>query len=160
MDQKYHHPPPFVKIAPVKSSSRSPRDYSLVIPDRATAGASGFDLRAIERHILSPGNRKLIPTGWKIEISPGWEGQIRPRSGLALKHGITVLNAPGTIDSDYRGEVGAILYNASETNFVIESGERIAQLVICPVWTGQLMLVEELSETERGEQGYGSTGIK
>lgn len=125
----------------------------------ATMGSSGFDLHArlSEPITLFPGERQLIPAGFKIEIPYGYEAQIRPRSGLALKHGITVLNSPGTIDSDYRGEVGVILINHGDNPYAIHPYDRIAQMVIarvelCELWLG------DLSETERGENGFGHTG--
>ena len=104
--------------------------------------------------------RKLIPTGLHIALPEGYEAQVRPRSGLALKHGLTVLNTPGTIDADYRGEVGVVLINLSQEDFVINDGERIAQMVIARCEQGELVLVETLDETERGEGGYGHTGVK
>ena len=121
-----------------------------------------MDLRADleETVVLDPGGRTLIPTGLYIEIPAGYEAQVRPRSGLALKRGLTVLNAPGTIDADYRGEVGVILANLSQEVQSVEPGERIAQLLFAPVTRGQLVEVEVLSETERGRGGFGSTGVK
>lgn len=107
---------------------------------------------------LMPGERRLIPTGYSIALPEGFEGQVRPRSGLALKHGITVLNAPGTIDADYRGEMQVLLVNHGQEPFHIGRGDRIAQLVICPVARAELHLADSLSETERGAGGYGSTG--
>ena len=121
-----------------------------------------MDLRAnLEAPItLRPMERKLIPTGLHIALPEGYEAQVRPRSGLALKHGLTVLNAPGTIDADYRGEVGVVLINLSTEDFVINDGERIAQLVIARHEQGDFVVVEQLDETERGEGGYGHTGVK
>jgi dUTP pyrophosphatase len=145
-----------IKIARVKPGVYT---YMPIMPDRATPGASGFDLRAMGDHVLAPFRPRIIPTGWRIEIPLGWEGQVRARSGLAKK-GILVANAPGTVDSDYRGEIGAVLVNIDEEPYHIEHGDRIAQLVICPVWTGELQIVEVLSETARGGAGYGSTGLK
>ncbi len=132
------------------------------LPQYATAQSAGMDLRAnIEEPIvLHPMERRLIPTGLYIALPEGFEAQVRPRSGLALKHGLTVLNAPGTIDADYRGEVGVVLINLSQEDFVINDGERIAQLVIARYEQVQLQLVEELDETERGAGGYGHTGVK
>ncbi len=129
------------------------------VPLYATPGAAGADLfAAIGSTItIEPGERALVPTGLKVEIPPGFEIQIRPRSGLALKFGITVLNTPGTIDADYRGEIGVILINHGPSSFVIEAGARIAQLVVTPVVQG-LFFVKELSTTERGEGGFGHTG--
>lgn len=129
------------------------------LPYYATEGAAGMDLHAgiSEPQILHPGERKLIPTGLKIELPMGYEAQVRPRSGLALKKGITVLNAPGTIDCDYRGEVGVILINLSQEMAKIEPQERIAQLVISKYTKVTWELATELSESERGEGGFGST---
>ena len=132
------------------------------LPEYATSMSAGFDLRAnLEEPVtLKAGDRMLIGTGLFIALEPGYEAQVRPRSGLALKKGITVLNAPGTVDADYRGEVGVILYNASKEDFVIEPGERIAQMVINKFEQAEFELVEELDETERGEGGFGHTGVK
>ena len=116
-------------------------------------------LAAVEQPVLlKPMQRALIPTGIAIEIPPGFEAQVRPRSGLAIKHGITLLNAPGTIDADYRGEIKVILINLGHEEFLINRGDRIAQLVICPVIRVELEEVEELSNTERSDGGFGSTG--
>ncbi|WP_313101942.1 dUTP diphosphatase, partial [Brevundimonas sp.] len=127
-----------------------------------TTGSAGMDLRAalpeFEPVILAPGERKLIPTGLKIALEPGYEAQVRPRSGLALKHGVTCLNSPGTIDSDYRGEVGVILINHGQLAFEINRGERIAQMVIAPYTQAVMAEVEALDETARGAGGFGSTG--
>ena len=109
---------------------------------------------------LRPLERRLIPTGLYIALPEGYEAQVRPRSGLALKHGLTVLNAPGTIDADYRGEVGVVLINLSQEDFVVNDGERIAQLVIDRCEQGELVVVEQLDDTERGPGGYGHTGVK
>lgn len=132
------------------------------LPEYATSMSAGFDLRAnLEEPVtLKAGDRMLIGTGLFIALEPGYEAQVRPRSGLALKKGITVLNAPGTVDADYRGEVGVILYNASKEDFVIEPGERIAQMVIAKYEQISWEQVETLDETERGAGGYGHTGIK
>ncbi len=132
------------------------------LPAYQTAGSAGVDLRAhLEQTvILEPMQRKLIPTGLYIELPEGYEAQVRPRSGLALKHGITVLNSPGTIDADYRGEISVLLINLSAERFEVASGERIAQMVIAKHEVAQFVLVEELSQTERGTGGYGSTGKK
>ena len=132
------------------------------LPEYATPMSAGFDLRANlkEPVILKAGDRMLIGTGLFIALEPGYEAQVRPRSGLALKKGITVLNAPGTVDADYRGEVGVILYNASKEDFVIEPGERIAQMVIAKYEQISWKQVEVLNETERGAGGYGHTGVK
>ncbi|MDI3282083.1 dUTP diphosphatase [Polyangium sp. 15x6] len=130
------------------------------LPAYQSAGAVGLDLCAavVEDVSIGPGQRKLVPTGVRVAIPEGYEGQVRPRSGLALKHGITVLNAPGTIDPDYRGELMVLLVNHGDAPFVVRRGERIAQLVICPVARAELVVVESLDETARGEGGYGSTG--
>lgn len=133
------------------------------LPEYKTIGASGADCfaRIDEQIIIKPGERKLIPLGFAVEIPEGFEMQIRPRSGNANKYGITVLNTPGTIDSDYRGEVHANLMNTdSEKSFAINPGDRIAQAVICPVYQAIWYEVKELSDTERGTNGHGSTGVK
>lgn len=132
------------------------------LPHYGTEAAAGVDLRAnIETPItLKPLERTLVKTGLFIELPVGYEAQVRPRSGLAYKNGITVLNSPGTIDADYRGEVGVILVNLSNESFVIENGERIAQLVIAKHEQAEWELVEDLAETERGAGGFGSTGKK
>lgn len=129
-------------------------------PSRATPHAAGFDLRAAvdEPLALAPGQRALVPTGISIEIPPGYEGQVRARSGLALRHGIALVNAPGTIDADYRGEIGVILVNLGENPFTISRGERIAQLVIAALAPCELEVATELAPTTRGEGGFGSTG--
>lgn len=130
------------------------------LPEYKTEFSAGMDLRADleEPVILKPLERKLIPTGLFLEIPAGYEAQVRPRSGMALKHGLTCLNSPGTIDADYRGEVGVILANLSNEEFLINDGERIAQLVIARHETAEWEVVEELAETERGAGGFGSTG--
>lgn len=132
------------------------------LPTYATAQSAGMDLRAnIEApQILKPMERKLIATGLYIALPEGYEAQIRPRSGLALKHGITVLNTPGTIDADYRGEIMVLLVNFSAKEFVINDGERIAQMVIAQHEQGQFVEVTQLDETDRGAGGYGHTGVK
>lgn len=134
----------------------------LALPAYETAGSAGMDLRAAvpeaEPVTLAPGARGLIPTGLTIALEPGWEAQVRPRSGLALKHGITCLNSPGTIDSDYRGEVGVILVNLGQEPFVIRRGERIAQLIIAAHAQAIVTEVETLDDTARGSGGFGSTG--
>lgn len=132
------------------------------LPAYATELSAGMDLRAnIDESItLNPMERRIIPTGLYFALPPGYEAQVRPRSGLALKHGITVLNSPGTIDADYRGEIGVLLINLSTEPFVITEGERIAQMVIARHEQGQFEVVEELDQTERGEGGYGHTGVK
>ena len=130
------------------------------LPEYQSEGAAGADLRALlEKDIvLKPGQRALVPTGLHLEIPPGYEGQVRPRSGLAVKHGVTVLNAPGTIDSDYRGELKVILVNLGAEDFSIRSGDRIAQIVFCPVTRVVFHHAQSISETPRGGGGFGSTG--
>jgi len=141
---------------------RLPHAEGLALPAYETAGSAGMDLRAavaeFEPVVLAPGERRLIPTGLKIALEPGYEAQVRPRSGLALKHGVTCLNSPGTIDSDYRGEVGVILINHGQVAFEIQRGERIAQMVIAPYAKAVMAEVEALDETARGAGGFGSTG--
>jgi len=135
-------------------------DPSIVLPDYGSPGSAGADIRAFipESITIAPMTRVLIPTGLFLEIPEGYEGQIRPRSGLAYKHGLTVLNAPGTIDSDYRGELGIILINLGNEDFTISSGDRIAQLIITSVIHAEYIEMEELGFTERGTGGFGSTG--
>lgn len=132
-----------------------------VLPSYQTAGAAGADLCAClpEPVVLAPSQRALIPTGLSFAIPSGYEIQVRPRSGLAAKHGVTVLNSPGTIDSDYRGEVKVILINLGTEDFTIAPGDRIAQMVVAPVEQTQFQVVEALSATERGQGGFGSTGV-
>lgn len=132
------------------------------LPAYATEQSAGMDLRAdIEQPVtLKPLERRLIPTGLHIALPQGYEAQVRPRSGLALKHGITVLNTPGTIDADYRGEIGVVLVNLSNEDFVVNPGERVAQMVIAKYEQAVLQTVDTLDETERGEGGYGHTGMK
>ncbi|MBR0166304.1 MAG: dUTP diphosphatase [Prevotella sp.] len=132
------------------------------LPQYATAQSAGMDLRANleESVVLKPMERRLIPTGLHISLPVGYEAQVRPRSGLALKKGVTVLNTPGTIDADYRGEIGVVLINLSQETFVVEDGERIAQMVIARHEQGAFVPVEVLDETERGDGGYGHTGVK
>jgi len=131
------------------------------IPSYATSSAAGADLKAnlSTAMRLEPGDRALIPTGIHMAIPPGWEGQVRPRSGLAIKHGVTLLNHPGTIDADYRGEVKVILINLGREAVTISPGERIAQLIIAKVATAQFQWTEHLPETTRGVGGFGSTGL-
>lgn len=132
------------------------------LPSYETSASAGLDIRAFieEKLTLSPGERKLIKTGLFLEIPEGYEAQVRPRSGLALKNGITVLNSPGTIDADYRGEIGVILINHSSENFEINSGDRIAQLIFAKVEQAVWFETESINETERGQGGFGSTGKK
>lgn len=141
---------------------RLPHAHDLPLPAYETAGAAGLDLRAAlpEGPLrLEPGQRLLVPTGLVLELPDGTEGQVRPRSGLALRHGVTLLNTPGTIDADYRGEVGVILINHGREAFTIQHGDRIAQLVVAAVLQAEIIEVEELSETMRGAGGFGSTGV-
>lgn len=141
---------------------RLPHAEGLALPAYETAGSAGMDLRAAlgegETVVLEPGQRKLIPTGLKIALEPGYEAQVRPRSGLALKHGISAPNSPGTIDSDYRGEVGVILINHGELPFEIKRGDRIAQMVIARYEQAQMIEGDAVDETARGAGGFGSTG--
>lgn len=141
---------------------RLPHGADLPLPAYETAGSAGMDLRAAVPEeapvTLAPGARALVPTGLKIALPPGHEAQVRPRSGLALKHGVTCLNSPGTIDADYRGEVGVILINHGSDPFVVRRGERIAQMVVAPVLQVALVEAEALDETARGTGGFGSTG--
>ncbi|WP_417233195.1 dUTP diphosphatase [Brevundimonas sp.] len=141
---------------------RLPHAAGLPLPAYETAGSAGMDLRAAvaddQPLTLAPGDRALVPTGLRIALEAGHEAQVRPRSGLALKHGITCLNAPGTVDSDYRGEVGVILINHGVEPFVIRRGERIAQMVIARHEQAGVVEVETLDETARGAGGFGSTG--
>jgi dUTP pyrophosphatase len=134
------------------------RGPPLDLPRYETAGAAGLDLRADEPVTLAPGERRLVPTGLALELPAGFEGQVRPRSGLAVRHGVGMVNAPGTIDSDYRGEVGVVLVNHGQAPVSFARGDRIAQLVIAPVVQAELELVEELSQSDRGAGGFGSTG--
>ncbi|WP_319546182.1 dUTP diphosphatase [Ruegeria conchae] len=137
-------------------------DHSVPLPSYATSGAAGADVRANLPNgtpiVLAPGERTLVPTGLRIEIPLGFEVQVRPRSGLALRHGITLPNTPGTIDSDYRGPLGVIVLNAGQEPFEITHGERIAQLIVAPVVQAIFQDAEVLSETDRGAGGFGSTG--
>lgn len=141
---------------------RLPHAHDLPLPAYETAGAAGLDLRAAlpEGPLrLEPGERLLVPTGLVLELPGGTEGQVRPRSGLALRHGVTLLNTPGTIDADYRGEVKVILINHGQRAFTVEHGDRIAQLVVAAVLRAEIVEVAELSETTRGAGGFGSTGV-
>lgn len=136
-------------------------DRDLPLPQPGSSGAAGLDLRAaVPREItLAPLERTRVPTGLVLEIPPGWEGQVRPRSGLALRHGVTLVNAPGTIDSDYRGEVAVLLINLGSDPFTVRRGDRIAQLVLAPTGEVTVVEVEEVDESERGDGGFGSTGV-
>jgi len=140
---------------------RLPHGADLPLPAYETAGAAGLDLRAAitDGLVLAPGERMLIPTGLAMQLPAGFEAQVRPRSGLAVRHGVTVLNAPGTVDSDYRGEVKVPLINHGAEPFPIARGDRIAQLVIAPVIQAELTEVAALDATARGAGGFGSTGI-
>lgn len=131
----------------------------LPLPQYETDGAAGIDLRSAEDGKILPGERKLFKCGFSVEIPEGFEGQVRPRSGLALKHGVTVLNAPATLDSDYRGEIGILLINHGQEPYLVRFGDRIAQLVIAPVMQCRIEAAESLSETGRSGGGFGSTGI-
>ena len=137
---------------------RLPHGEGLPLPAYATTGAAGMDVVAAEELTLAPGARHAVATGFAMAIPEGYEVQVRPRSGLALKYGVTCLNTPGTIDSDYRGEVKVILANLGDAPFAIQRGDRIAQLVPAPVQRAELALVDSLDETERGSGGFGSTG--
>lgn len=147
---------------PVVKVKRLPHGEGLELPAYQTALAAGCDVRAAVPEnaplTLKPGERFMVPTGIAIELPPGWEAQMRPRSGLAAKHGVTCLNSPGTIDADYRGEIKIILINHGAEDFVIRRGERIGQMVITPVHQAAFTEVDELDETARGEGGFGSTG--
>jgi len=146
--------------APRVRLERLPHGAGLPLPDYATAGSAGLDLRAAVAATiwLAPGARRIVPTGFRLAIPAGWEGQIRARSGLALHHGLALPNAPGTIDSDYRGEVGVLLANLGDRPVPIHRGDRIAQLVLSPVGRAELVEVEQLEPTARGDGGFGSTG--
>lgn len=143
-----------VKINTVNNSGNE-------LPQYATEGSAGMDMRAnlTETVILEPLQRRLIPTGIFLEIPPGFEVQVRPRSGLALKNGITCLNSPGTIDSDYRGELNVLLINLSNEQFTINNNDRIAQMVVARVEKAELILVQQLNKTERNAGGFGHTGV-
>ena len=149
-------------MSPTVPIVRLPHGRDLPLPAYETAQAAGMDLRAAvpedEPLVLRPGDRFPVPTGLAFALPPGFEGQVRPRSGLAFKHGITCLNSPGTVDADYRGEVKVILVNHGPEDFTIRRGERIAQLVIAPVIQAAWQEVESLDETARGAGGFGSTG--
>lgn len=149
---------------PALAIVRLPHARGLALPAYESAGSAGMDLRAAVPEdrpmLILPGRRTLVPTGLVMEIPAGFEGQVRPRSGLALKHGITCLNTPGTIDSDYRGEVGVLLINHGDAEFLVERGMRIAQLVLAPVVQMAVTEREAAGGTERGTGGFGSTGLK
>lgn len=141
---------------------RLPHAAGLPEPKRASSGSAGLDLpAAIERPLtLPPGGRALVPTGFALELPDGHEGQVRPRSGLAVRHGVTLLNSPGTIDSDYRGEVSVVMINHGDQPFEIRRGDRIAQLVVVAVAEVRVEEVETLTDTDRGAGGFGSTGVE
>jgi dUTP pyrophosphatase len=143
-----------IKIKRLKSGNDLP------LPDYETEGASGMDLRAAvtEPVLMEPGEIKLIPTGMAVSIPRGYEGQIRPRSGLALKHGVGLINSPGTIDSDYRGEIAVIMINWGHKTFTIRRGDRIAQMIICKTHRADLVEVDDLDPTRRGDGGFGHSG--
>lgn len=150
-------------LSPTVAFLRLPGNDDLPLPSYATDGAAGFDLRAAVPAdgpvTLEPGKRVLVPTGFAVELPAGWEMQIRPRSGLAVKNGVTVLNTPGTVDCDYRGPVGVCLINLGEEPFAIARGDRIAQAVIAEAPQAVLVEVASLDETARGAGGFGSTGV-
>ncbi len=147
---------PIVECIDVKFTSKE----GVVAPSYQSIGAAGCDLASNDDDVtLQPGERRLIMTGLSVQIPVGFEGQVRPRSGLALKHGITVLNSPGTIDNDYRGEIGVILHNAGQAPFTVKKGERIAQLVFSRAFQATFWKHEKLSQTGRGGGGFGSTGV-
>ena len=139
---------------------RLPHGEGLPLPSRATSGSAGLDLCAAVSGavVIAPGERTLVPTGFVWEIPEGYEGQVRPRSGLAVRHGLTLLNSPGTVDSDYRGEVCVILCNLGREPFTVERGSRIAQMVVAPVAAVETAEVHEVTETSRGGGGFGHTG--
>ena len=145
--------------APAVRFKRLAGNPDLPLPAYATSGAAGFDLRAAEASVLLPGARRLVPTGFAVAVPPGWEMQVRPRSGLAVKHGVTVTNSPGTVDSDYRGPLMVCLVNLGAEPFRIARGDRIAQAVIAPAPQATLTEAEDLDATERGARGFGSTGV-
>lgn len=138
---------------------RLPDAGDLPLPSYETDGSAGMDVRAAEEAVIAPGKRSLVGTGFAFAIPAGYEVQVRPRSGLALKKGISVLNTPGTIDSDYRGEIKVILANLGNEDFIIARGDRIAQIIVAPVQRGNLVEVDELDDTARGSGGFGSTGV-
>ena len=133
-------------------------DNGVKLPEYKTSGAAGCDVHARSSAVIEPGKWAIVPTGLKVAIPDGYEIQIRPRSGLAMAKGVTVLNSPGTIDSDYRGFIGVMLINHGDIDFVVEKGDRIAQLVLCPVEQIQWEVVDTLDDTDRGSGGFGSTG--
>ena len=156
MTTKEKVPPLAVRVARVSGNDDLP------IPQPATPESAGIDLRAAVREPrnLGPGERALIPTGFRLALPAGWEGQIRPRSGLAMRQGLTMLNSPGTIDADYRGEISVVAVNLGQEPVTIRRGDRIAQLIIAPVTRATLVETDELPATERGEGGFGHTGVR
>ena len=150
-----------ILTAPTVRIKRLPHGEGLDLPRYETALAAGADVRAaiVKPFVLRPGERFMVPTGIAIALPPGWEAQMRPRSGLAAKHGISCVNAPGTIDADYRGELKVILINHGAEEFTINRGDRIGQMVIAPVWQAQFVEADELDDTDRGAGGFGSTGV-
>jgi dUTP pyrophosphatase len=147
-------------VKPEVAVVRLPEGEGLPLPAYMSHGAAGADVvAAVERDlVLAPGERAVVPTGFALEVPPGYEVQIRPRSGLAAKHGVTCLNSPGTVDSDYRGPVGVVLVNLGQAPFVVRRGERIAQLIVAPVVQAEFREVEALAVSTRGQGGFGSTG--
>jgi dUTP pyrophosphatase len=141
---------------------RLPEARDLPLPQRASPGSAGFDLRAAvdSEVVLEPGSRARIPTGLVVEIPPGWEGQVRPRSGLAAEHGVTLTNSPGTIDSDFRGEIEVLLVNLGEKRLAVRRGDRIAQMVVAPVASVEIVEITASTSTDRGAGGFGSTGLE
>lgn len=146
-------------MKPVVQVTVLPHGQDLPLPAYQTAGAAGMDLMAAADLELAPGARAAVPTGLAIALPSGFEGQVRPRSGLAFKSGVTVINAPGTIDSDYRGEVKVLLANLGQQPFAVTRGMRVAQLVVAPVVQAELVVVDHLDDTARGQGGFGSTGL-
>ena len=150
-------------LGPIVTLIRLPHGAELPLPAYESAGAAGMDLRAAVAEdmplVIAPGARALVPTGFIFEIPSGFEGQVRPRSGLALKHGITCLNSPGTIDSDYRGEVKVLLVNHGEEAFTVTRAMRVAQMLVTPVVQARIREAQAASETQRGAGGFGSTGV-
>jgi dUTP pyrophosphatase len=147
-------------MATIIKIKRDAASGDVPFPSYATPGSAGLDLRSSERALVEPGEYAVIRTGIRLEIPSGYEGQVRPRSGLAAKHGVTLLNSPGTIDSDYRGEVNVILINHGKESFGIEIGDRIAQIVFAPCVQAELTESCDLSDSSRASGGFGSTGIK
>ncbi len=154
MSEDFNTNPVYVRI------TRDENARDLELPTYQTDGAAGMDIRASEERMLQPGETALIQTGFSIAVPRGFEAQLRPRSGLALKNGITLLNSPGTIDSDYRGPIGVILTNLGHEPFYVHRGDRVAQMVIAKVERAKWQVVEELDATDRGEGGFGSSGTK